>query len=81
MSESVSVEELLLQLSCRAAEMERADMARERAMAAQVEETAATAAAAVEETTTVDPVVRVLADDTVAAVLTGSSNSLSLIHI
>ena len=76
MSEGVSVEELLLQLSRRAAEMERADMARERAMAAQVEETAAAATAAVvEETTTVDPVMRVLADDTVTAVLTGSSNS------
>ena len=74
MSESVSVEELLLQLSRRAAEMERADMARERAMTAQVEETAA-AAAAVEETTTVDPVIRVLADDTVAAVLAGPSKS------
>ena len=71
MSESVSVEELLLQLSRRAAEMERADMAHERAMAAQVEETAA-AAAAVEETTTVDPAIRVLADDTVAA-MSGSA--------
>ena len=74
MSESVSVEEMLLQLSRRAAAMERADMAHERAMAAQIEETA-TAAAVVEETTTVDPAIQVLADDTVAAVLTGSSNS------